>query len=38
MPRITVNVRELKRKSLSSLRTSVTAFNSFEYVSLIGAH
>jgi hypothetical protein len=30
MPRITVNVRELKRKSLSSLRTSVTAFNSLD--------
>lgn len=30
MPRMSVNARELKRKSLSSLRTSVTAFNALD--------
>lgn len=30
MPRMTVNARELKRKSLSSLRIAVTAFNSLD--------
>ncbi|MEJ1179262.1 MULTISPECIES: hypothetical protein [unclassified Pseudarthrobacter] len=30
MPRMSVNVRELKRKSLSSLRTAVAAFNSLD--------
>lgn len=30
MPRMSANVRELKRKSLSSLRAAVTAFNSLD--------
>ena len=30
MPRLTVNARELKRKSLSSLRTAVAGFNSLD--------